>query len=207
MTRQKAFTLIELLIVIAIATIIAGGLVPLFSTTKQDAKLAKFVSLVDTLRDACMRYYFDTGEYAKEDGSTSATCPNAQRKLSCNPGVTDWSGPYLNRPLAEEDNPFYSSMQLGLSFVATAYASALPSTPPSIIVDDVLLGFDLDGNGVNDRSGAGNQVAIAVGSDAIAKKINDAIDKNVGASDWMNRGKVRYSALTQTVTIYLFSGN
>jgi len=207
MKRQKAFTLIELLIVIAIATIIAGGLVPLFSTTKQDAKLAKFVSLVDTLRDACMRYYFDTGEYAREDGDSSASCPNADRNLSCNYGVADWDGPYLNRPLAEEDNPFYSSMQLGLSFVATAYASALPSTPPSIIVDNVLLGFDIDGNGSFEHTGYGNQVAVAIGSDTIARKINDAIDKGVDGNDWMSRGRVRYLAADDTVVIYLFSGN
>ena len=175
--KNNAFTLIELLIVIAIAVIITGALVPLFSTTKQDAKMAKFLSLVETLRDASARYYFDTDEYAVEETSI--------RRLSSNPGIDGWNGPYISSPLTSEDNPFGGTLYLRSGSWA----------------------FDLDGDGINDHGSVANwatllEVHPTSNQDAIAKKIDDAIDKGLGGSGWGDKGKVEYSE--EIVYIFLF---
>jgi len=85
---KKAFTLIELLIVIAIAVIISGALVPLFSVTKQDAKLAKAMSEMEAIRAACFMLHHDTGQWP--------TSGNAGNNLvEDEPKIIDWQGPYL----------------------------------------------------------------------------------------------------------------
>ena len=183
--RNGAFTLIELLIVIAIAVIIAGGLVPLFSTTKQDAKVAKMLSLADTLKDACRRYYFDTGQLSIETGNAAQSCPSANRQLSCDSGVSGWGGPYISKPLSSEDNPWSSVTNLARS--------------TQII-------FDFDGDG-SDNQVAGhycNYLEFGGDSTMIVKKINDALDKGV-PGNWMTTGKVEYDEVAGGARIYLFS--
>jgi len=190
--HKKSFTLLELLIVIAIATIIAGGLVPLFGTTKQDAKIAKLVSLTDTLRTACMAYYLDTGEYGKEFAGASQDC-NAgigMRELSCADGVVDWAGPYLNHPFVNDDIPYVAS---------------------GIGVADTSCVFDLNGDGTFEIQGNGNYLYFTITSmglanaDALAKKLNDIIDKSV-PGNWRETGKLRYatSGGDYDIWIYLF---
>lgn len=85
----KAFTLIELLIVIAISVIIAGALVPLFGVTKQDAKVAKACSELDAIKTAALHFYFDLGYWP--DGEK----PNDL--LDDWQNISDWNGPYLDR--------------------------------------------------------------------------------------------------------------
>ncbi len=86
---HRAFTLIELLIVIAIAVIIAGALVPLFSATKQDAKFAKALSEMEAIRTAHLLLYQDT-EYRPYDSGVAVD-------LIGNPNnIVDWQGPYLD---------------------------------------------------------------------------------------------------------------
>lgn len=88
--QKKAFTLIELLIVIAIAVIISAALVPLFSITKQDAKMAKASSELDAIRTACIHFHQDTGQWPTTDATSGADLLDNSRSL------VDWEGPYLD---------------------------------------------------------------------------------------------------------------
>jgi len=111
--KQRAFTLIELLIVIAIAVIIAGALVPLFSVTKQDAKLAKAMSEMEAIKAACQMMHQDTGEWPVLS-NTGTDIVNNNRNL------VDWSGPYLDRWPNDPWGLAYSLyMWSGILFVAT----------------------------------------------------------------------------------------
>jgi len=188
---RKSFTLLELLIVIAIAVIIAGGLVPLFGVTKKDAKIAKLLALIDALKDASMRYYFDTGEYAIEFGNFGESCPQTHRKLSCDPGVSGWQGPYISRPLMEEDNP----LGVGTPFESSFYLHDLVQTD-----------FDFDGDGSVDRRAmtAGNSISFDVDSEATGKKIDDMLDKGIGGSNWQSSGKVQYWVLGGESWIFIY---
>lgn len=177
--KRSAFTLIELLIVIAIAVIIAGALVPMFNTSKQDAKVAKLLALADTLKTACEQYYFDTGEIA-QDWPQFTT-----HGLSSDPGVSGWDGPYISKPLAIADNPFGGTIWL----------------------DKEIPCFDLDGNGDPDRCSYGNAFYFSVKSLAICQAIDNAVDKGIpGAPE--ETGSVIFdgSGSNYSIIFYLFGG-
>ena len=87
--NKNAFTLIELLIVIAIAVIITGALVPLFSVTKQDAKFARAMSELEAVRTAATSLHYDTGEWPHFPFPALDLSDNSNRNLA------DWQGPYL----------------------------------------------------------------------------------------------------------------
>ncbi len=189
---REAFTLIELLIVIAIAVIIAGGLVPLFSVTKQDAKVAKALSMADTLKDACMRYYFDTGQLAREFAIILVSDPAQDRQLSFDPGISGWNGPYISHGLEMSDNPFGGVGAFGLEAFGV-YRE-----------DSVIFDFDGDGSVDNQSGNSCNHFSFNVGSEAIARKIDDSLDRGI-PGNWMTTGKVQYNSATGICRIYLFS--
>ena len=70
---EKGFSLIELLIVIAILTILAIVIIPRFSTSTEDSKKAADQSNVKLLQSAVERYHFDEGEYPTADGKLPAS--------------------------------------------------------------------------------------------------------------------------------------
>lgn len=63
MNRKSAFTLIELLTVIAIMAILAGMLLPTLSKAKEKAKIAKCISTIASLQTALAMYQVDYGVY------------------------------------------------------------------------------------------------------------------------------------------------
>ena len=68
---KKGFTLIELVVVIAILAILAGVLVPRVSNHMAAARDARRLIDVKTVREAVERYYLDTGAYPAANTNSS----------------------------------------------------------------------------------------------------------------------------------------
>jgi len=87
---KRAFTLIELLIVIAILAILAGAMIPMFNVTRQDAIHGKVNAEICVIKDAAMIMHHDTGRWppASNIGTGLLTDPGA--------GYPDWDGPYVD---------------------------------------------------------------------------------------------------------------
>lgn len=101
MTKIKAFTLVELLLVITIISVLAAVIVPRFFGRSQEAKIAAArQTVIGTLGTALDLYEQDTGLYPGGEGLEA---------LVKDPGVKHWRGPYLKSasiPLDPWGNPY-----------------------------------------------------------------------------------------------------
>jgi general secretion pathway protein G len=70
------FTLMELMIVIAIIIILSGAIVSRVSTSGERAKVGKATAEVEELATACRAYYADTGVWPGNDISVLLSAPN-----------------------------------------------------------------------------------------------------------------------------------
>lgn len=91
--REKAFTLIELMVVIAIIGVLSSVLAPQIFKQINKGKVAAAVSFVNALKTAAFSYYSDTEQWPA-DGSTGTACLTATSQGTCPSG---WSGPYIDR--------------------------------------------------------------------------------------------------------------
>ena len=73
MNRKKAFTLIELLIVVAIIGILAAIAVPNFLSAQTRAKISRTLADMRALRLACATYYIDNNSFP--DAETGVKIP------------------------------------------------------------------------------------------------------------------------------------
>ena len=86
--NAKAFTLIELLLVITIISVLAAVVVPRFFGRSQEARIvAARQTIVGTFGIALDLFEQDTGRYPRSD--------EGLRVLVENPQITNWRGPYL----------------------------------------------------------------------------------------------------------------
>lgn len=69
------FSLIELLVVVAILAILAAVIAPQFSNSSVEAKESALRSNLSSLRSAVELYYRDHGKYPSAVAATGATCP------------------------------------------------------------------------------------------------------------------------------------
>ncbi|MBN3040251.1 MAG: type II secretion system protein [Candidatus Omnitrophica bacterium] len=193
MKLSKSFTLIELILVVAIIAILAGVMVPFILSARQKARAAKLAQLFDTIANACRLHYSDTGRYASEFSNAPIANWN-MHNLSVIPpanAIPGWDGPYIDRPLTNKD----------------AYIGDMLFVSSQILWD-----FDLDGDGSVDKNQftAGNSLDLWWVNEAQAKAINDAIDMSV-PGDWRVTGKVVfYGALAfpvDGIAVYLTGGS
>ena len=88
--RKRAFTLIELLIVIAIIVILVSMSVPMFKRNQLMAQLARVTTDLNAIKTASIMLYSSTDEWPPTgnngDGLINSTRINSTNK---------WSGPYL----------------------------------------------------------------------------------------------------------------
>jgi len=188
--RSKGFSLIELMVVVAITGMLASVLVPSISGLVDKAKAAKLVAVTDTLSLACESYYSDTGgaayEYAIEWYPAEG-----YHSLSFNLGVSGWAGPYIKSPLSRADNPGDSAVWL---YAGTNYWHTTAGG----------LGFDFNGDGAIDTTDSitGNSIVFYNINSAVARITEKLID---GSSINYNTGKAEYYS-NYYFTIYLRGG-
>ncbi len=103
---NRGFSLLELVIVVAILTLMVGLTAPLFQSTMEDGRVAKLLALVETVKKAGLRFNFDTNLWPVEDGVGSAN-------LFENTGMpATWRGPYIESALSPNRNPWMAPVLL-----------------------------------------------------------------------------------------------
>jgi general secretion pathway protein G len=86
--NARAFTLMELLLVITIISVLAAVVLPRFFGRSQDAKIsAASQTIVGTFGIALDMFEQDTGKYPSSDEGLNA--------LVSDPGIRGWRGPYI----------------------------------------------------------------------------------------------------------------
>jgi general secretion pathway protein G len=138
---RGGFTLIELIIVIAIITALASMFLPRFLDAQRRSDLAVAQAELATLRTAIVLYHEDTGNYPNGDAdiTTTATWNNF---LLSDPGVLNWKGPYADRIT---EDPWGNAYVFGNHFDETDDGdpvSYLLSGGPNGVVDTVDFSVD-----------------------------------------------------------------
>jgi len=77
--NQKAFTIIEMLVVITVIAVLASIILPALSSAQKKSKITKIQSIIDSINLALKQYRTDFGNYPSADipgvaGETSAEC-------------------------------------------------------------------------------------------------------------------------------------
>ena len=96
---QKGFTLIEVMVIVAILSIIVGLDLPNFTGIVDKAKTTMVQGQLEKAREACFSFNADTGTWPNEYNDNDA---DGYRQLTngLNPSgilLTGWNGPYLER--------------------------------------------------------------------------------------------------------------
>ncbi len=104
MNHQKAFTLIELMIVIVIIAALAAMVIPRLNGRSQDAKIAIAQADINSnIALALKLYETDNGAYPTTEQGLAALIA----KSSANPVPSNWKGPYLERNFIDPwKNPY-----------------------------------------------------------------------------------------------------
>lgn len=99
--RKSAFTLIELVVVMLILAILAAMIVPRIIGRAEDAKVARAVSDLSTVRSMLDNFRIDVGRYpTSEEGLESLRSAPAD--------AGGWRGPYSQKPIGVDPwgNPY-----------------------------------------------------------------------------------------------------
>ena len=117
---NKAFTLIEMLVVVLILAILAALIVPRVVNRTGDAKRAKAQSDIATLASLLQQYRVDTDQYP-----TTEQGLNALRVAPAN--VNGWRGPYTSKELPPDpwgnEYMYESPGQNSEDFVIASYGA------------------------------------------------------------------------------------
>lgn len=194
-----AFTLLELVIVLAVMTILAGVLIPVVKQVLDSAKVSKIVSVIDTLTSASRKYYKDTRKFATEDSGESGVLSHtlAYDPRDADASIQGWSGPYIEGPLMVGLLPFEPTPDLKIRLV------------PGVGGVDGSEGYYLTGEGGPNTYHApgtnGQEIIIEGLTGDWPKKINDLIDKGVPGeqNEWTRWGRVT-AANGSPGTLYIF---
>lgn len=116
-SAQHGFSLVEILVVIAIIGVLASVVMPAMDRARERALIAKTVSELDSIKKAMEALYGDTRRYPNgTDGVCRGTLPSnneidlsvAAGNLVANGGsYSGWNGPYLSSAVDAWGTPYY----------------------------------------------------------------------------------------------------
>lgn len=97
----RAFTLIELLLVLVILAVLAAMIVPKFTKRSEQARIAATSTDIANMGTALDAFEIDTGRYPTSDEGLKAL-------IEIPGNVKDWKGPYLKRTVGNDPwgNPY-----------------------------------------------------------------------------------------------------
>lgn len=165
-SRTAGFSLLELIVVIAIITLLAGILTPLVKSSLDDAKVAKTVAMVDAIKKAATKYYYDNSSW----GTVT--------QMLVDTGATTWKGPYLDA--APATSAFGGAITLSTTTVGDVTGNN---------------GYDaLGGIATNDSAVAngGAEILIAAVPFDLVLVLDEAIDGPPGAATNATRAATGY---------------
>ncbi|WP_396954009.1 pilin [Neisseria gonorrhoeae] len=81
-TLQKGFTLIELMIVIAIVGILAAVALPAYQDYTARAQVSEAILLAEGQKSAVTEYYLNNGEWPKDNTSAGVASPPPKSKAN-----------------------------------------------------------------------------------------------------------------------------
>ncbi len=181
---RAGFSLMEIVIAVSIIAIMAASITPFVNGMIERSKVAKTLTLVDTLRSACSVYHADTGTYAREYANPAAN----NRRLSATQTIPGWNGPYLEEMLRHQvSNPFGGNLHLYDTVTANGWVS----------------GFDLDGDGNDDVSGSANMLYLTKVPESAAQRLDRALDGGL-TGDWRTTGRLRYDPAAQHAYVLVY---
>lgn len=93
MNRRRAFTLLEVVVVVAILALISGIVVPVAGVMIRQANTEETVDRLEAVGRAIERYFEDTFAF-----------PDELTDLAADPGVPGWAGPYLTMGYVADDS-------------------------------------------------------------------------------------------------------
>ncbi|MEE9322263.1 MAG: prepilin-type N-terminal cleavage/methylation domain-containing protein [Granulosicoccus sp.] len=186
-TKQKGFTLIEIVGVMAVIAIIASIAAPRIFGAIQDAKVTALVGQAKTLGVTATSFYNDTGKWPVHDPKST---DDKRQQLMVNKGgngqpIIGWDGPYLDQEISNIISP-------------SANHILTPTSTPTYTCD-------LDGNGTSDGSFLVYYVHGI--SDTIARKASNILDKDgneeTGDTSWKKAGRVkRYNGDNTSILVF-----
>jgi general secretion pathway protein G len=150
---QRGFTLVELVIVVLILSVLAAIVIPQFTSSTDDAKLAALDSSLSGVRTAIDMYYQQHGHYPSSVPSSGAACSG-----STGTGAADSEQAFMDQ-LSRYTNIAGESCNIGtdVGFVYGPYykKDKLPKDPIIGVKDAVLISNsgDLDMAATDDSGG------------------------------------------------------
>ena len=118
----KGFTLIEMLIVIAIIAALAGALIPVMRGSKLEAQIARARSDLDAIKTASMMMHMDCGPGGWPAGSASpGTNTGADFLSDVAPANAGWGGPYLDQWKNDPWGVAYTLIDVGVVRTITSF--------------------------------------------------------------------------------------
>jgi general secretion pathway protein G len=100
---RRAFTLLEVLIVVAIIVMLAGGAVLIYSNVFAGAKEKKARVDIKVLKDACEMYNTNNGQWPSDLNQLTQTQPNGDRRLVPPEALLDPWGKQYTMAGADQD--------------------------------------------------------------------------------------------------------
>lgn len=96
---EKGFTLLEVIVVLAIISVFAGIVGTVIGTSVLSTEIDASEDRMEALKDALLLYYADVDEFPTATGNTAADLAD----LVTDPGVTGWDGPYISVGFEDDD--------------------------------------------------------------------------------------------------------